>query len=243
MPAPERKSLSSTFRSPGTLVPVTFGAAAILTALTLGSGFGIGVYVGIASILTGFTVMAARLLPQSAPQIQYTEPAAAETESRTRRDELKLLEASLVLDGDVRTETSLRRLCEHYDNFQEKVEEGALSAAGYEVTHRVEQLFQASIDQLRRSHELWEEAHTFDDAEMQAILDEREEIVREVVTTTDHVNRAVSEFRRIQDRREDHDLGQLREELDESLRVAKAVEERMAAWENPTREHSPSEFE
>lgn len=237
--------MSAAFRLPGTLVPVTFGAAAILTALMLGSGIGvaIGVGVGGASILAGFGVMVARLLPTAEPDIQFTEPTAAELDARTQRDELKLLEASLVLDGDARTEQSLRRLCDHYEDFQEKVAEGELPAAGYEVTHQVELLFQASIAQLRRSHELWEEAHNFEGDEMQRILDEREEMVREIVATTDHINRAVSEFRRIEHRREDQDLSQLRDELDESLRVAKAVEERMAVWENPMREHSQSDLE
>ncbi|MBP86301.1 MAG: hypothetical protein CMJ64_06250 [Planctomycetaceae bacterium] len=112
------------------------------------------------------------------------------------------------------------------------------------MTHRVEKLFQACIDQLRRSHELWEQAHDCRGDETQRVLDEHEKMVGEVASTTAQVVRAVDHFRRMKEQRDDDDdLHPLREELDESLRVARVVEERMAAWENPLSQHRTSEYE
>lgn len=216
-------------------VPITLGMAVILGSLAAGNDVGVGI--GIVGALAGIGVMAFRIAisgkQQTEPEQPVDERQGIQREQGKCREELKQLEASLVLDGDARTETALRALCRHYDDFQEKVGDGELTAAGYEVTHRVEELFQACINQLRRSHELWEQAHDYRGDARRAVLDERDDIVQEVVVTTDHINHAVDQFRRINARRDETDLASLREELDESLRVARVVEERMAAWETP----------
>jgi hypothetical protein len=236
----KRKLLSDLFGSPSTIVPVVVGATALLVSWAVGSVP--GMLVGIAGVLGGVGLMATRWILNLERMTEESRRRLVEQEQAKHREELQQLEASLALDGDPRTETCLRHLHEYYEAFQKKAEGGELTVAGYEVTSRVERLFQACLDQLRRSHELWEQAHEFRGKAKQSILDEREEIVQEVAATTDHIQSAVAHFRRINDRQDDMDLGQLRDELDESLRVAKLVDERMAAWEDPLDRH-PAEFE
>ena len=155
----------------------------------------------------------------------------AEAERKKNAEHLRQLEASLSLDGDPRTEACLRKLREHYDAFQTKVKDGKISVAAYQVMSQVEALFEVSMDQLRRSLQLWEEAHQLRGDEREQVLQERESLVNEVVETTKHVNSAVEQFRKINARRDNTDLAELRDQLDESLRVAKRTEERMAEWD------------
>ena len=226
----QQKVLRDLFGSKATVLPIAFGAAALAASWAANSG--VGIMVGVGSILAGVGITLTRWIMNLEQITQRAQQQLLRQEQEKHREDLRQLDASLVLDGDPRTESCLRQLREHYDAFQEKVRSGDVSA-GYEVTSRVERLFQACIDQLRRSHDLWEEAHEHRGDAKQAILDEREEIVREVTATTEHIDRAVQHFRRLSARRDDNELSDLRSELDESLRVARLVDERMAAWERP----------
>jgi hypothetical protein len=237
----KRKVLARLLGSPSTIIPLSFGAAALAASAMIGNRA--GMLVGGASILAGVGVMATRWILSLDQITEEARRRLLKREEDKHRDAMKQLEASLVLDGDPRTETCLRQLCDHYDVFQEKAADGKLTAAGYQVTRQVEQLFQACINQLGRSHELWEQAHGCRNAERQGVLDEREEIVSEVAATTEQVVRAVEHFRQMNEQHDETDLHHLREELDESLRVARLVEERMAAWENPLGQYSAKDFE
>ena len=237
----KRKELAQLFGSPSTIIPLAFGATALgVSAMTQNTT---GMLVGAVCLLAGVGITATRWIMSRETIAQETRRQLLRHEEEKHREEIKQLEASLVLDGDSRTETSLRQLCDHYEEFQEKAADGKLTAAGYQVTLQVERLFQACIDQLRRSHDLWEQAHGFRGGERQAVLDEREEIVSEVASTTEQVARAVKHFRQMKEQSGETDLHSLREELDESLRVARLVEERMAAWENPLGQHSAEDRE
>ena len=237
----KRKELARLLGSPSTTIPLGIGAAAFAVAAMIDSTS--GMLVGGATILVGVGVVATRWILAFEKMTEEARRRVLSREEEKHREEMKQLEASLVLDGDARTETCLRQLCEHYDVFQEKAAGGKLTSSGYQVTRQVEHLFQACIDQLRRSHELWEQAHGFRGDERAAVLDEREGIVSEVASTTEQVVRAVQHFRQMKEQTGGSDLRLLREELDESLRVARRVEERMAAWENPLGQHSAQDFE
>jgi putative alpha-1,2-mannosidase len=227
--------------SPITTVPLCFGAAALGVSLLLGSPT--GMFAGTAGLLVGLGIAATRGLLSVEQITEEARRGLLKRQEEKHRDEMKQLEASLVLDGDPRTETSLRQLCEHYELFQEQAAAGRLTASGYQVTQQVEQLFQACINQLRRSHELWEQAHGLRGETRADALEEREEIVVEVAATTEQVLRAVQHFRRMKEQSGEDELHHLREELDESLRVARLVEERMAAWEDPLGKYSTKDFE
>ena len=237
----KRNVLAQLFGSPSTIIPLAFGAAALTVGALLGNTT--GMLVGGTSLLIGVGVTATRWIWSIEQVAEDARRRSLKREEEKHRHEMKQLEASLVLDGDSRTETCLQQLCEHYEVFQEKAADGRLTSNGYQVTRQVEQLFQACIDQLRRSHELWEQAHSFRGEERQEVLDEREEIVREVAATTEQVVRAVEHFREMKEQSGETELRRLREELDESLRIARLVEERMAAWDNPLAQHSTKDYE
>jgi hypothetical protein len=63
------------------------------------------------------------------------------------------------------------------------------------------------------------------------VLEQREQVLEEIRISIEHMQSAVKHYQTIVQREKQTDLSSLRDELDESLRVAKRTEERMRELE------------
>ncbi len=111
------------------------------------------------------------------------------------------------------------------------------------MVSQAEQIFNASVQQLERSLELYQISQKLTGKARGEILAERERVIREVIDTRDHLSATIEQFQTFATRRSQSELSQLREELDETLRVAKRTEERMAEIGHQQKTYDESEFE
>ncbi|MBP86300.1 MAG: hypothetical protein CMJ64_06245 [Planctomycetaceae bacterium] len=119
----KRKALSQLLRSPSTVIPLAFGAAAFGMSALIDSTA--GRLIGAANFLASLGVTATRWIMSIDRLQEEARRRLLRSEEQKHRDEMKQLEASLVLDGDARTESCLRQLCDHYDMFQEKAHDAS----------------------------------------------------------------------------------------------------------------------
>ena len=98
-----------------------------------------------------------------------------------------------------------------------------------EIQERAEELFAQCVSSLEKSLQLWKTADSLaSDVAKKPILEQREKLVSEVVGTVEHMSRTLAAVQSITSKPEgDARLPQLRSELDQSLEVAKKVEQRV----------------
>ncbi|MBN2021499.1 MAG: hypothetical protein JW809_01780 [Pirellulales bacterium] len=239
-----KKVLLDLFASPGTLLPMVGGASALILSWVLdGSAATTCMGLGLAGVLAGLGVFATRLILGLEDITNQAYEYVRGQKQKEREDALDRLDVQLRRDRDTRTERCLRTLRELCGRFTEEIQTGKVTRAGAEVAEIVEELFNSAVDQLRRTYELWESARRADGSAKERILQEREDVIREVTAAVEHLRGTIEQFRTLSTGRKRKELGRLRGELDEALRVARRVDQRVAAWEDNTPIQTPSEQE
>ena len=227
-----RKVLLDLFAAPSTLLPLVGGVTALIASWALGNDPAL-TFAGIAGMLSGVGMFTTRLIFGIE---QMTEQAYEYVESERRESQeaaLADLERRLVQDGDTRTEALLRALRQLYAGFLTSIRaQGEAAVGAVDVHDKVDEMFQVCVEQLEQSLALWQTAQPLNGKARQRVLDQREEILREVQLTVDHIGSAVQRYQGLKLRKKNHDLARLREQLDESLQAARAAEQRMAEWES-----------
>ena len=110
------------------------------------------------------------------------------------------------------------------------------------MIERVDQIFHTSVKQLEDTADLMDAAEAMQGPARQSILMQREDLVRELCETVEHLRQAVERFHAVTTRKNRSNLARLRKELDESIRVAREVERRTEQLtEAPT--YDPKDFE
>ena len=89
-------------------------------------------------------------------------------------------------------------------------------------------MFSVCVQHLGQSLELWETAKTMRGPSRESILQQRNELIEEVCKSVVHLGSTVEQFHLVTTQKNRQDLARLREELDESLEIARRVEERKA---------------
>jgi hypothetical protein len=238
----KRKVFVDLFASPGSVVPVVVGLTSLMYSWAVG-GDPMANAVGIVGVLGGLGYFASRLTLG----LETITRRAYESILQQHRDEqnraLDELERRLTADDDPRTEMSLRQLRSLYDTFQQSCQGGKLNATHHQLVTQVEDIFHASVRQLKRSLQLHHLGGTLTGRARDQLIDERERVIREVLETRDHLSSAIEQFQTFALRRNNSELGRLREELDETLRVAKRTEERIAKIGREDKPYDESEFE
>jgi hypothetical protein len=164
-------------------------------------------------------------------------------QKRAEQEEvLDALDGRLSLDRDDRTQESLRELRQIYQIYQEKSQQGKITGSSHLLLDRVERLFKACVGQLEQSYELWRSAEKLSGTARQALLAERDQIIDEVVVTIRHLGKSVEQFYTLHGKENESELASLRDELDETMRVAQRAEQRMASL-GKSINYEPSEFE
>jgi hypothetical protein len=88
-------------------------------------------------------------------------------------------------------------------------------------------MFQVCVDHLRRSLELWHDAHQAAGQKRSRLMQQREELVGEVQQSVDFLEASLEQLQTKGTRRGRSQLARLREELEESIRIARRTEERL----------------
>ena len=234
-----KKIFLDLFASPGTLFPVVGGLSLLIASWAFSSAA--AAMLGLLGVLTGLGVSATKLIwkLENITNDAYEYVHAQEVEDQEKK--LDDLDNRLTRDHDPRTQTSLRELRELYRSFAEDVKGGKLARSASEVLEVMGELFRRCVDQLEYSYELWQTARKKSPEERDKVVQEREQVIEEVIDTVRHVERTVEQFRGFAAKRSEDQLQQLRDELDEAMRVARRTEDRMANWDEKT--YTEAEFE
>ncbi|MFL2911372.1 MAG: hypothetical protein ACJZ70_12635 [Limisphaerales bacterium] len=155
-------------------------------------------------------------------------------EHKAKKDKLKRLDHfhhRLTLDGDSRTEDSMQDLRSLRQAFSQldKIAPDLNRAMIDEIQKRAEELFQQCVRSLEKSLQLWKTADSLaSELAQKPIMEQREKLVGEVIGTVEHMSRTLAAVQGITKKSDgDARLQTLRGELDQSLEVAKKVEQRV----------------
>jgi len=241
MDAVKRKVLLDLFGSPSTVVPIVGGLSAWMLSWGMDGNMWLNL-AGLAAVLGGVGLTVSRLIFGLEEITEDAYNYLNEQERQEREAALDALSERLRGDQDPRTQTYLRDLRELYSRLDQSAREGEVPGAAHPVLEKVEQLFQAAVKHLEHSYHLWETANRTSGAAKRSLLREREQVLEEVRQTTEHLGRTVEQFQAFRTRESEAELAKLREELDETMQVARRAEERVAAL-GDEKKYDHSEFE
>lgn len=216
---------------PLTMIPFVSGITALMASWTFNWHPGLGVFAGLAGALGGGGMFVTQLLLRGD---SMAREAIAEIEREERRRveaALDDLDARLALDGDARTETALRDLRTVVKAFEDpKLWEHTLAAGSeVDVRSRVNELCQQSIQSLEQSLKLWQMIQQIRSPHArEPIQRQREETIVEVLVSIKHLSETLVGIQTLSHGTRGHsELNRIRDELDQSLAIARKVEERM----------------
>jgi predicted nuclease with TOPRIM domain len=107
----------------------------------------------------------------------------------------------------------------------------------------VDRMFHVCIDHLRESYQLWRTAQRMTGKSQENTLRQRAELIQEVEQSVSHLEQTIDQLQTVTTKRSKSELSRLREELDETIRVAKRVEQRTEELVENQKPYDPAEFE
>ena len=235
-----RKVLLDLFASPSTLLPTVGGLSVLILSWAIDGPAAMNM-VGLAGILGGMGWFATRLI-LGLKEITSEAYEFVQAQQRQKQEEaLDDLDGRLRRDRDPRTQQCLRQLRDLYGRFVEDVKSGKINRSTHEIVEIVEELFRTSVTQLELSYKLWQTARKLTGDAKEKVIQQREEAVAEVDDTIRHLGTTIEQFFSFTRKKNKDNLGRLRNELDEAMRVARRTEERMASWDD--KPYTETEFE
>lgn len=229
----DKKIATDLFASPWSLGPLLAGITSII--LTWGLklppiGFGLGI-IGIA---TGIGVFFTRLIFGREEIAQRAIELVHEAKREDLYGKLDDLNEKLKTDRDKRTGECLRSLRQLHESYVADKEQ-----TNEELRTQVEAVFYACIKHLEKSFEMWEDSRKLNGQPKQDLLNDRNKVVAEIVTTIEHLGGAIREFHSFSVNHGDDELSALRKELDLTMRAARKTEEweRNLTSSTPTKEY------
>lgn len=238
------KVMGKLLASPWTVVPAAMGITG-LAAGWAGDSATLA-FAGFAACLASVGALATRWMFKVD---DLSREAAEEMEAEERRqheESLNALDRRLQRDKDPSTEQRLRKLRYVYRRFQEasdwRTQVDRRSA--FEIANKVEKLFKACIMALERSVVLWETAQRMTTRRgRDNVLASREKVLEDVDASVIQLARTIDGVLSLAvESSGESDLANLRSELNESLDVARRVEERMHSLETELRGSAESEL-
>lgn len=229
----KKKVLLDLVNSTWVLLPVALGASLLLGAWAVEGATNLLGFLGVSSLLAGVGVLATRWVTGhdkiARKVFEEMQTQAVQQEEQVLED----LHGRLEQDNDPRTGESLRMLRDLSRRIKAMKESGAGHRPPVEIATKVEKLVQSCIMSLERSLTLWETAQgMMTDEARQSVLKRREQILEEVKISIDYLARTLDGVQALGlDQRQDRKLASIRRELDESLDVARRVEERLQSLE------------
>lgn len=235
-----RKVLLDLFASPSTLLPIVGGLSTLILSWAFGGSTALNL-LGVAGILGGMGWFATRLILGLEDITSKAYEFVHNQQQQKQEEALDDLDGRLRRDRDPRTQGCLRQLRDLYGRFVEDVKSGKINRGTHEILEIVEELFRTSVAQLESSYQLWQTARKLTGDAKNEVLRQREEAVTEVDDTIRHLGKTIEQFLSFTRKKNKDNLGRLRNDLDEAMRVARRTEERMASWDD--KPYTETEFE
>ena len=229
-----KRVVADIISSPMVVLPFMVGTAAFASLFALGlkgSAFLGAMLIGVGGVLgSGGMFLTKMILGRD----ERVKKIVEESRDKAKQDKLKQLDHfhhRLTMDGDSRTEDSMQDLRSLRQAFGQldKIAPDLNRAMIDEIRKRSEELFQQCVSSLEKSLQLWKTADSLaSEKARKPILDQREKLVSEVIGTVEHMSQTLAAVQGITNKSDgDARLQQLRGELDQSLEVAKRVEQRV----------------
>ncbi len=222
----KRKVLSELFLAPSVVLPIVGGISSGLLAWA-GGGNTYLEAAGLIGVLGGVGWMLTRIIFQIE---SITEEAMRfENEQRELQERMRLdqLAVQLRKDLDHRTQDYLTLLRSLREDFLETANRPGVQGRSAKIREQVSLVFDAAVEQLRQSLNLWELSEQLRGDARKKVLASREQVLSEIGATVDRLQATVMQFQDLIRRDNKVDLASMREELDATMRVAKRTEERM----------------
>tara|TARA_B100001741_G_scaffold128160_1_gene105622 strand:- start:4909 stop:5703 length:795 start_codon:yes stop_codon:yes gene_type:complete len=229
-----KRVVADIISSPMVVLPFMVGTAAFASLFALGlkgSAFLGAMLIGVGGVLgSGGMFLTKMILGRD----ERVKKIVEESRDKAKQDKLKQLDHfhhRLTMDGDSRTEDSMQDLRSLRQAFGQldKIAPDLNRAMIDEIRKRSEELFQQCVSSLEKSLQLWKTADSLaSEKARKPILEQREKLVSEVIGTVEHMSQTLAAVQGITNKSDgDARLQQLRGELDQSLEVAKRVEQRV----------------
>jgi hypothetical protein len=223
--------------SPGTVLPLMLGVTAMTASWALDWRPGAGLFAGLAGVLLAAGTFLTRLLISGDQVAAKVLSEAEQAKATARQRALDALDRRLTAaDQDPRPETALRDLRALVKAFEDYVagDRSLNVGSAIEIQSRIGLLFDQCVDSLQQTDQLWQIARQLQTlAARQPILDQREKLIADVQASIKQLSDTLVALQRLG--AGDHanaELGRLRDELDQSLALAKVVEERTNQFVN-----------
>lgn len=219
--------------------PVTTGLTTLGVSLLLISwAFGLSAifpFLGLIAILAGVGVATTSFIFNYEEAVSQALKAIQEQARLVKEEELDQLDAFLVAARGPqpdRDQSYLRELRTSYEHFLKDVEQGNLSEfVSEDIIKQIKDLFDGCIKSLSYSYDLWTSANKVQGKTREDFLNDREAVIDEVGKSVDRFNETIIGIRNLNLKSKKGDLGKLRQQLDDSLEVARKTEQRMAELE------------
>ena len=228
----QRRAIYEAGKSPASSVPVAVGILVLLAGLVMGP-FGFISLAGLLAITAGIGFAVRKLLRGFSQLTNAAYETFFASQQEKQLNALRELDRRLQRDHDPRTHNLLRQLWHLYQTLERDVQSGRLNHSAHDVLERVDQMFRVCVEHLQMTYQLWDSARRHHDFDARQKLQQREELIQEVQASLDHLEQAVERLGESAAERNTGELRRLRQELDESVRVAKAIEQRTAELDRP----------
>lgn len=216
--------------APSVVLPVVAGVSAWLISWAA-SGVTLLNAAGLVGVLGGigwFATRAIFFMDDIAAKVarQQAEKAIAAEEEKLDNLQLRLRE-----DRDFRTKDYLTLLRTCKSDFEEFAKKPGINFQTQGILAQVRELFWSATDQLERSLKMFGLAQRLNGEQKKQVLLQREQVLEEIRISIEHMQSASKHYQSLVLVEQQSDLNSIRNELDESLRVAKRTEQRMRELE------------
>ena len=227
-----RKILLRALGSPLVVGPFLLGMTVLAASWALGFRLGLGAFAALAGVLAAGGAFVTRLLFRGETLARKVTDELTQGEQQSQQKSLDALDQHLAsADDDPRPETALRdlrALLKALDDLEAEADRVHLATV-IEIQSRSQQLFDQCVRSLAQTAKLWQTAQKLrTPAARQPLLDQRERLIAAVQSTVKQLSDTLVGLHTLGSSEDSStEITRLREELDQSLAMAKTVEARV----------------
>lgn len=218
-----KQAVVDAFSKLDTSIPIVLGAVAFIAVVVLSAGPILAVLALIAFLfgVWRFACRGLAGLQKVAGQFQQM------FESRTAQQQRQLadLEAKLCLERDHRTQELLVSLVQVRRSLEQDIKDGRFSVLTGDVLRHVDQVFNMCVEHLEMTYQLWQAAQG-DPRDSSQKLQQREILIVEVEASVKQLQAILDHLHQRAVGSKTDELRRLRAELEQTIRIAKRVEQR-----------------